>query len=75
MIVEGVGLVAKAAHRVDKHSGIDVGVALNGMVVELDEDLTERGEVVGTDALQEFILGAFDIQLQHIGRVQAEVVQ
>ena len=75
VIVEGVARVAEAAQPVDEPPGVDVGIATHGMVMELNEDLTERGEFVSTDALQEFILGAFDIQLQHVGRVEAEVVR
>ena len=76
VIVEGVARVAEAAQPVDEPPGVDLGIAiLHGMVMELDEDLAERGEFVSTDSLQEFILGAFDIQLQHVGRVQPEVVE
>ena len=73
MIVEGVAGVAEAAQPVDEPPGVDLGIAMHGMVMELDEDLAERSEFGSMDALQEFILGAFDIQLQDVGRVQPEV--
>ena len=51
-----------------------MGVALDGMVMELDEDLWERSEVVGADALQEFILRTFDIELQDGCVIEPEIV-
>lgn len=75
MIVERVAFVAVVAYCLDEQSRVDDGIALNRMVVELDEDLAERSEIVFANIPQEFILGAFDVQFQDVGRVQTEMLE
>lgn len=75
MVVERVTVVAEVANPLDNPSGVKERIALNRMVMELDEDLTKRSEILIADVPQEFILGAFDVQFQDVGRVQTEMLE
>ena len=75
VIVARVAAVAKSANPLDNSLGVEGRIALNGMVMELDEDLTEGSEIVFAGVSQEFILGTLNVQFEDVGRVQTEMFE
>ena len=74
VVVERAAVVTQVAYPLDKHSGVAEGIPLNRMVMELDEDLTERSEIVAANVPQEFILGAFDVQFQDVDGIPDRMI-